>query len=63
MVTSGFWRNTLFFTFALMMPGRVERARAEAARQRARRWSDIAPVGAEPVVPRAALPDGGGGDD
>lgn len=63
MVTSSFVSNTLFLTFALMMPGRMnEHVPKLLGSVRADR-SDIAPVGAEPVVPEPALPDGGGGDD
>jgi hypothetical protein len=67
MVIPSYWRNTLFFTFSLRYPDRVAAQvprRTESFRSDRK---DLAPMGAEPVVPdpAEALPQGGDdeGDD
>lgn len=68
MIIPSFWSNTIFFTFALRYPDRVAATvprRTQSLRSDRR---DLAPTGAEPVVPDPAdqLPDDGGdqgGDD
>jgi hypothetical protein len=66
MTVPSYWRNTLFFTFALRYPDRIAAQvprRTESLRSDRK---DLAPMGAEPVVPdpAEALPQGGdeGGD-
>jgi hypothetical protein len=60
-IAPSYWRNTLYFTFTVRYPDRVA---VQVPRQtesvRADR-KDLAPVGAEPVVPdpTEALPDDG----
>lgn len=64
----GFWSNTIFFTFSLRYPDRVAATVPHRTQSLRSDRQDLAPTGAEPVVPDPAeqLPqedEGGGGDD
>lgn len=64
----GFWSNTIFFTFSLRYPDRVAASVPRRTQSLRSDRKDLAPTGAEPVVPDPAeqLPqdedEGGGGE-
>jgi len=64
MMIPSYWRNTLFFTFALRYPDRMAAQVPRRTQSLRSDRNDLAPMGAEPVVPdpAEALPDGGGDD-
>jgi hypothetical protein len=59
MVTPSYFRDTLFFTFTLRYPGDVAVQVPRRTQSVRSDRSDLAPIGAEPVVPDAAIPAGG----
>ena len=63
MIIPGYWRNTIFFTFSLRYPERVAATVPRRTQSLRSDRKDLAPTGAEPVVPDPAdvLPDEGGG--
>jgi hypothetical protein len=68
MIIPSYWRNTIFFTFSLRYPDRVAATVPRRNQSLRSDRNDLAPTGAEPVVPDPAdvLPGGddqGGGDD
>lgn len=68
LITPSFYSNTLFFTFALRYPDRVAAQVPRTLQSVRADRKDLAPVGAEPVVPDPTeqLPqddDSGGGSD
>lgn len=66
MLIPSYWRNTIFFTFSLRYPDRVAATVPRRNQSLRSDRNDLAPTGAEPVVPDPAdvLPgDDQGGDD
>lgn len=61
MVIPSYWRNTVFFTFSLRYPDRVAAQVPRRTQSFRSDRQDLAPMGAEPVVPdpAEALPQGG----
>jgi hypothetical protein len=59
MVTPSYHRDTLFFTFSLRWPSDVAVQVPRRTQSVRSDRKDLAPIGAEPVVPDAADPDAG----
>ncbi|HSN29973.1 MAG TPA: hypothetical protein VLT45_26985 [Kofleriaceae bacterium] len=65
MIIPSYYANTIFFTFALRYPDRVAATVPRRTQSLRSDRADLAPTGAEPVVPDPAesLPDQGGDDE